>query len=172
MRADWEPNRARIAAWPSRPLTILVSACGAPGTAALLRGLRANGEREVRLVGTDMSERAIGRHLCDAFHIVPAGSADDYPDAMLEVCRAEGVDVILPQSSFDLEGLARAHDRFDGIVVMVSSVDTIQRSNDKAETYALLDRVGVRGPKWRRVQGGARPRRRRASSATRTSTSA
>jgi carbamoyl-phosphate synthase large subunit len=135
-------------------LTILVSACGAPGTAALLRGLRANGEREVRLVGTDMSERAIGRHLCDAFHTVPAGSAGDYPDAMLEVCRAEGVDVILPQSSFDLEGLAHAHGRFDGIVVMVSSVDTIQRSNDKAETYALLDRVGVRGPRWRRVQGG------------------
>ena len=46
-----------------RPLTILVSACGAPGTAALLRGLRQNGERDVRLVGTDMSDRAIGRHL-------------------------------------------------------------------------------------------------------------
>ena len=45
-----------------------------PGTAALLRGLRENGEREVRLVGTDMSERSIGRHLCDAFHLVPAGS--------------------------------------------------------------------------------------------------
>jgi carbamoyl-phosphate synthase large subunit len=136
-----------------RPLTILVSACGAPGTAALLRGLRENGEREVRLVGTDMSDRAIGRHLCDAFHRVPAGSAEEYPDAMLEVCRAEGVDAILPQSSFDLEGLARAHDRFDGVVVMVSSVDTIQRSNDKAETYALLDRLGIRGPAWRRVRG-------------------
>ena len=32
--------------------TILVSASGAPGTAALLRALRENGEREVRLVAT------------------------------------------------------------------------------------------------------------------------
>ena len=40
-----------------RPLTVLVSASGAPGTAALLRALRENGERDVRLVGTDMSER-------------------------------------------------------------------------------------------------------------------
>ncbi len=55
------------------PITVLVSASGAPGTAALLRGLRENGEREVRLVGTDMSERAVGRHLCDAFQLVPAG---------------------------------------------------------------------------------------------------
>ena len=137
-----------------RPLTVLVSACGAPGTAALLHGLRNNGERDVRLVGTDMSEQAIGRHLCDAFHRVPAGSDRGYADAMLEVCRAEHVDVVLPQSSFDLLGLAEAKDRFDGIAVLVASPEAIRRSNDKAETYAMLDRIGVRGPKWRRVAGG------------------
>ena len=57
-----------------KPITVVVTASGAPGTAALLRALRENGEREVRLVGTDMSERSVGRHLCDAFHLVPAGS--------------------------------------------------------------------------------------------------
>jgi carbamoyl-phosphate synthase large subunit len=120
-------------------LTILVSASGAPGTAALLRGLRENGERPVRLVGTDMSERSVGRHLCDAFHVVPAGSDPGFADAMLEVCRKEGVQAVLPQSSFDLEGLAGARDRFEGIAVLVSSPDAIRRANDKAETYALLD---------------------------------
>jgi carbamoyl-phosphate synthase large subunit len=136
-----------------KALTVLVSACGAPGTAALLRGLRENGEREVKLVGTDMSEQAIGRHLCDAFHRVPAGSDPGYADAMLEVCRAEAVDAVLPQSSFDLLGLAEAKERFEGIAVLVASPEAIRRSNDKAETYALLDRIGVRGPAWRRVSG-------------------
>ncbi len=128
-----------------RPLTVLVSASGAPGTAALLRALRENGEREVRLVGTDMSERSVGRHLCDAFHVVPAGSAPDFADAMLGVCRQEGVDAVLPQSSFDLEGLAGARERFEGIAVLVSSPESIRRANDKAETYAMLDRIGVGG---------------------------
>lgn len=136
-----------------KQLTILVSACGAPGTAALLRALRANGERPVRLVGTDMSELAIGRHLCDAFHRVPAGSDPDFADAVLAVCREEGVDVVLPQSSFDLLGLAEAKERFGDVVVLVSTPEAIRRSNDKAETYALLDRIGVRGPAWRRVAG-------------------
>ena len=40
-----------------KPITVLVSASGAPGTAGLLRALRENGEREVRLVGTDMAAR-------------------------------------------------------------------------------------------------------------------
>jgi carbamoyl-phosphate synthase large subunit len=139
------------------PLTILVSASGAPGTAALLRALRSNGERDVRLVGTDMSERAVGRELADAFHRVPAGSDPGFAGAMLDVAARESVDVILPQSSFDLLGLAEAKARFDeaGVVAMVASPEAIHRANDKAESYALLDSIGVRGPAWRRVRGGA-----------------
>ncbi len=137
-----------------RPITILITASGAPGTAALARALRANGEREVRLVGTDMAERSIGRSLCDAFHPVPPGAEDGFADAVLDIARREGVDVVLPQSSFDLLGLAEAKDRFDDIEVLVSSPDAVRRSNDKAETYALLQRIGVRGPAFRRVRGG------------------
>jgi carbamoyl-phosphate synthase large subunit len=137
-----------------RPVTVLVSASGAPGTAALLRALRENGERDVRLVGTDMSERSVGRHLCDAFHVVPAGSAPGFAEAILEVVAREEVDVLLPQSSFDLQGLADHRDRFD-VPVLVSPPEAIQRSNDKAECYALLHRIGVPAPDFRRVRGAA-----------------
>jgi carbamoyl-phosphate synthase large subunit len=137
-----------------RPITIVVTASGAPGTAALLRALRENGEREVRLVGTDMSERSVGRHLCDAFHLVPAGSDPGFAAAVREIADREGADAILPQSSFDLEGLAAAVDAFGGIAVLVSPLDAIRRSNDKAETYALLHRLGLPAPAFRRVHGG------------------
>src|SRR5207249_6686117 len=96
-----------------RDVTVLVSACGAPGTAALLRALRENGERQVRLVGTDMSDRAVGRHLCDAFHLVPPGSEPEFVAAILEIVEMEHVDAVLPQSSFDLERLAEHRDEFD-----------------------------------------------------------
>jgi carbamoyl-phosphate synthase large subunit len=136
------------------PVTVLVSASGAPGTAALLKGLRANGEREVRIVGTDMSERSVGRHLADAFHLVPPGSDPGFADAVLAIVEREAVDVVLPQSSFDLEGLAAHRERFP-VPVLVSSPETIRRTNDKAETYALLQRLGIRGPDFRRVRGAA-----------------
>ncbi len=137
-----------------RPITVLVSASGAPGTAALLQALRRNGERDVRLVGTDMSERSVGRHLCDAFHIVPAGSDPGFPDAMRDVVERERADVVLPQSSFDLEGLAAHRERFP-VPVLVSRPETIHRSNDKAESYDLLHRIGVPAPEFRRVNGAA-----------------
>jgi carbamoyl-phosphate synthase large subunit len=131
----------------------MVTASGAPGTAALLRALRGNGEREIRLVGTDMSAQSVGRHLCDSFHVVPAGSDPAFADAMVEVADREGVDAVLPQSSFDLLGLAEAKSRFQA-AVLVASPEAIRRSNDKADSYAMLDAIGVRGPAWRRVRGG------------------
>ena len=138
-----------------RPITVLVTASGSPGTAALLRALRQNGEREVRLVGTDISERSVGQHLCDVFHLVPEGSDPAFPAAIRELADLERVDAILPQSSFDLEGLAGALDRFDGIAVLVSPPDAVRRSNDKAESYDLLHRLGLPAPEFRRVRGAA-----------------
>jgi carbamoyl-phosphate synthase large subunit len=134
--------------------TILVTACGAPGAARLLRALRENGEREVRLVGVDMSDRAIGRHLCDAFHLVPAGKDPGFADAILELVEREGVDVVLPESSHDLPHLAARRDEFP-VPVLVAGPDAVRRSNDKAETFEALHRIGVPAPEFRRVTGAA-----------------
>jgi len=101
-----------------------------------------------------MSGRSVGRQLCDAFHVVPAGGEPAFPDAVLEIAQRERVDAILPQSSFDLQGLAEHVDRFP-MPVLVSKPDIIARSNDKAETYALLHRIGVRTVDFRRVSGAA-----------------
>jgi len=132
--------------------TILVTAAGAPGAARLLRALRENGEREVRLVGVDMSERSIGRHLCDTFHVVPPGADPGYADVLLGIVERELVDVVLPESSHDLPHLAERRHEFP-VPVLVSSPETVRRSNDKAETYALLQRIGVPAPAFRRVTG-------------------
>jgi carbamoyl-phosphate synthase large subunit len=134
--------------------TILVTASGAPGAARLLRALRENGERDVRLVGVDMGERAIGRHLCDAFHIVPAGSKPEYADALLEIVEREGVDVVLPESSHDLPHLSARRGEFP-VPVLVSGPETVRRANDKAEFYALMHEIGVPAPAFHRVTGAA-----------------
>jgi carbamoyl-phosphate synthase large subunit len=138
-----------------RPLTILLTASGVPGSPALIRALRENGERELRLVGTDMSELAIGRHFCDSFQVVPAGSEVGFTDALVEICERERVDAVLPQSSYELLALAEGKNRFGETTVLVASPEAVRRSNDKAETYALLDEIGVRGPAWRRATGAA-----------------
>ena len=139
---------------PLAPVTVLVTAAGCPGTAALVAALRGNGEREVRVVGTDMSERSVGRHLCDAFHRVPAGADPAFAEALLDVAASERVDVLLPQSSLELEPLAEHRDRFPA-AVLASAPAAVRAANDKAATYELLRRAGVPVPAFRRVRGAA-----------------
>jgi carbamoyl-phosphate synthase large subunit len=138
-----------------RPLTVLATAVGAPGTAALLGALRGNGERELRLVGCDMSELAVGRFLCDGFAVVPAGADSGFGDAVLDICSREQVDAVLPQSSHDLAGLAeiKAELAEAGTAALVSAPETVRRANDKAECYELLGAAGVPVPTFVRAQG-------------------
>jgi carbamoyl-phosphate synthase large subunit len=136
-----------------RDITVLVTASGAPGTAALLRALRANGERGVRIVGTDMSPLAVGRHFCDRFYVVPPGRDPAFVDAILDIVRRENIDIVLPQSSFDLLGLAEARERFMATTVLVSPPQAVRTANDKAAMSAVLERLGLRAPAWRKVTG-------------------
>jgi len=137
-----------------RDITVLVTASGAPGTAALLRALRTNGERGVRIVGTDMSPQSVGRQFCDRFYVVPPGGDPAFIDAVLDIVRRENIDVVVPQSSFDLLALAEGRERFMASTVLVSPPEAIRTANDKAATYALLERLGLRAPAWRKVTGG------------------
>src|SRR5436309_488962 len=137
-----------------RDISVLLTASGAPGTAALIRALRMNGERGVRVVGVDMSPQSIGRCVCDRFYVVPPGREPGFADALLDIVRRENIDCILPQSSFDLLAVSEARERFMGTTVLVSPPEAIRTANDKAAAYALLQRLGLRAPAWRKVTGG------------------
>ncbi len=140
----------------SKPLTILVTAVGSPGSAALLRALRENGERPVRLVGTDLREENVGRFHCDVFATVPAGTDPTFGPAILELAIREGASVVLPQASFDLAGLAamRADFATAGIALICSTPEAVLAADSKFETLALCERLGVRAPSFRRARGG------------------
>ena len=113
----------------------------------------------MRLVGTDMSERSIGRHLCDAFHLVPAGSDPAFADAVRDIVERERVDVVLPQSSFDLEGLAEHRDSLPvpGARLAAGDDPPLERQGGDLRAPAPHRRAGAGLP--------PRERRRRRSSA-------
>src|SRR5439155_1165602 len=124
-----------------RDITVLVTASGAPGTAALIRALRMNGERGVRVVGADMSPQAIGRHFCDRFYVVPPGRDAGFADALLDIVRRENIDCVLPQSSFDLLELLPEEGGPDLLVMELAhgrerTVDGIARSGQVLLAHA------------------------------------
>ena len=128
-----------------RPVTVLITAAGnvyMPDTTACLKQ---NGERELRLIGADLNEDPTILRMCDAAYPVPRGDDPGYADALLEICRREKVDVLLPIMSVELETLSRNKARFEaaGTRVSVSDLEPLAVANDKAALFAFLRERGL-----------------------------
>ena len=51
--------------------------------------------------------------MCDAYYSVPRGDDPNYIDTLLEICRKEKVDVLLPIMSVELNALAANREKFE-----------------------------------------------------------
>jgi len=133
-------------------LRLLLTACGAPGGATLIRMLKNNGERDLEIIGTDVDSQPIGRFLCDNFYQVPAGNHSDFIPALLDIVEKEKPDVLLPESSNEVYRIASSKDKLEkaGTKVLVSSPEAIELAANKYEMYQSL-RGMIELPSYRLV---------------------
>ena len=99
-----------------RDLTVLVSACGAQFMPGLADCLKQNGERNIRIIGTDMQIDETVLQMVDKLYQVPRASDPNYVDRLLEICRSENVDVVMPFMSAELIPLIDRKQEFEDIV--------------------------------------------------------
>lgn len=104
-------------------LTILISAAGSPTIPGQLRCFKNNGEREIRIVGVDMSDDPTIGLMVDAYYKVPAATEPEYVDIILDICRKEGVDIYFPNISAEVTAVSKRAEEFAAIGTMVSTAD-------------------------------------------------
>lgn len=123
-----------------RDITVLVSACGYQFMPALADCLKNNGERNVRIVGTDMNYDETILQMVDAFYQVPKAKDPSYCDIVLDICEKEKVDIILPTMSAELIPLLDNIERFNekGIIVSISNRESIEITNNKLKFYQFM----------------------------------
>lgn len=124
-----------------RPLTVLVSAAGAPGCSTLIRMLKGVDERTMKIVAVDMDGEAIGRFLADTFYQVPPADHDEYLGTMVEIVEKEGVEVFYVVSSAEVLKIAENTKDFErlGCRVTASSPDSIRMASNKYILYKTLE---------------------------------
>lgn len=134
-----------------RPLKLVLTASGCPGAAALIRMLRANGEREIVVHGVDMRAEAVGRFLCDSFETVPPGVSPQYIPRLLEIVTRERPQVLFVQSSWEVGPIARHKQDFEdlGALTLVATAEAIDLCSDKARMHAALQGTAIPVPQPR-----------------------
>lgn len=132
-----------------KPLTVLVTGVGAPGTWGTLHSLRANPTGlEVRAIGSDMSAENAGRYLVDEFYVLPKPSEEGYLGELLDVCSRSHATIVLPQTTAETAFLAAHGDVLarEGVALVAPPGDVIAVANSKAELLQAAKAAGVAVP--------------------------
>ena len=133
-----------------RPITILLTGAGAPGAPGIIKCLRKNGERDIKIVGVDMNENSAGRRIVDVFYTVPAARDDNYIPEIKKICEAEKVDIILPLVTRELIKYGQAEEDFRkmGIVISISDLSALKIINNKANLLSAMRDLGMETPEF------------------------
>lgn len=137
-----------------RDLTVLVSACGAQFMPGLVNCLKNNGERDIKIIGVDMGEDKTILQMVDNYYQVPKVSDPLYIDRLLEICKKEKVDVIIPFMSSELLLLIDRKEEFEkiGVRVSVSDRHSVEITNNKYKFYSFLKENNLFVPKFALVK--------------------
>ncbi len=133
-----------------KDITVLLTAAGAQFSPGLVNCLKDNGERNVRVIGTDMHEDETLLSLFDKIYTVPRATASHYVDVLLDICKKEKVDVLLPFMSEELLFLIDRKSEFEAIGTKVSVSDrkSVELTNNKLKFYEFLRDNGLSVPKF------------------------
>lgn len=133
-----------------RDITVLLSAANSPSMPGQISCFRHNGERNIRIVGVDMSDDPSLKYLVDVFYQMPAADAPQYCDMILDICKKEKVDVYFPNISAELFAVAARKNEFEslGTHIAISNPESISIGNNKLRTYDFLKAKGISVPKY------------------------
>lgn len=133
-----------------KDLTILLSASSSPSMPGMLKCFKNNGERNIKIVGVDMTADPSAKHMVDAFYRVPAATAPEYIDIILEICKKEKVDVYFPNISAEVSAVSARKEEFDalGVKLSVSNMESVAISNNKLKTYEALEKASIPVPRY------------------------
>lgn len=133
-----------------KDITVLMSASSSPSMPGMIKCLRNNGERKIKVVGIDMTSEPSAKFMVDAFYQVPAVSTPDFCDIVLNICRKEKVDVYFPNISAEVEIVVARQLEFEalGVRLSVSNMESVAISNNKLHTYQTLENAGISVPQY------------------------
>ncbi len=130
-------------------VTVLVTGVGGAAVGnQVLKALRL-AERKCRLVAADASQENLKLAEVELAYVLPAASDPRYLDEIVQICRREQVQVVIPGSEPELKLLIRfrEHLRSLGILLLTNDRQVIDLCTDKMATYRFLTDHGFPAPR-------------------------
>jgi carbamoyl-phosphate synthase large subunit len=124
-------------------VTVLVTGVGSFCGVNIIHSLRH--ASKYRIVGSDIFDASAGLFLADKAYVVPREGPDGrYIEAILDICRRENVQALIPGFDAELPYLSDARQQFAdaGVVPIIGDPHFVRIGSDKLETQRFLEANG------------------------------
>src|SRR5258708_16410020 len=130
-------------------VTVLVTGVGGAAVGNQVLKALSLAERKYRLVAADANQENLRLAQVELAYVLPPASDPRYLDQIVEICRMEHVDVVVPGSEPELKLLIRfrEHLRILGILLLTHDPPVIDLCTDKMATYRFLKEHGFPAPR-------------------------
>jgi carbamoyl-phosphate synthase large subunit len=138
----------------SREVRAMVTGVGGGGHGEqILKALRL-GATPYHIFGSDMSPFSSGLAAVDEPCLMPPASDPGYIDTLLQLCRAQGIEVLFHGSEPELKAISAARGAFAqaGVLVPINPAEVIATCLDKVRTMEALAGAGFAVPAYRAVR--------------------
>jgi carbamoylphosphate synthase large subunit len=129
---------------------LLITDVGHPVTPSTFESLRDVENDNYYIVGVDTNKNAVGSTWCDKFHTIPDPHSDEYLLTLLEICKTENIDLLVPWTDTEVEIISKASTKFtdNGINLLCGTYESIRRSIDKGTMLEELSRTDIPIPDY------------------------
>lgn len=119
-------------------MNILILSCGT--RTLLVRYFKEPDSGFDRIIGTDCSPYAPALYETDAHYLVPRMTEPDYLDTILDICRKESINAVLPLQEDELALIASHSSLFTdiGVTPVISALSAVDLCRDKYAFYQHL----------------------------------
>ena len=123
-----------------RSKTVLVTSAGVGTAINVIAALNKSERYNVRIVAVDADCHAVGLYLADSYHIVPLASDSSYIQCLIEICKIENVNFIIPLYSSEIRLISTNASEFVevGVGVCLPSPKVVNLCDDKNEFLEFL----------------------------------
>jgi carbamoyl-phosphate synthase large subunit len=132
-----------------KEICVIMTGAGAPGARgteyAMREGARRQGVR-LRIVGIDRNPNVAARGFCDAIRVVPSPLSPNYASELAVICRDEGAQIVVPQTTAEIEWLSAHGTELADVKVLVNSRYSIDLANNKIATVRVFAELGLGVP--------------------------
>lgn len=103
---------------------------------------------DLTIIGSDLVDTAPALKFCDEMELVCRIDSDDYIPMLLDICKRNAIDCLIPTIDTDLLKLAKSKSDFEaiGTKVFIASVDKVKLCRDKRLTANYFISLGLKSP--------------------------